>query len=205
MCFRKSDLKKYNLSLPNFSAGRIDVPKDFELTAEEERVKLTSEIEKLRKKQSSPLRSRQRLMKVLTWHVTTGITGTYSVDRIGSMISGVPTDDVFIWSFWMPRDCRKHGREYRRPYESLSEFSLIEPDQGELPLDALLKNPGWSSSLWNRSPLCTEHPPMGELIRHLDGPFSSFWDVFWGCWIWSGIKRCIRVLYSKTPALAYAA
>jgi V/A-type H+-transporting ATPase subunit I len=67
-------------------------------------------------------------------------------DRIGSMISGVPTDDVFIWSFWMPKQCRSMVEKTVAPYESLSEFSIIEPDEGELP-PTLLKNPGWSSSM----------------------------------------------------------
>ena len=49
--FKKSDLEKIQAIASEFSAGRLDVPKDFELTAEEERVKLTSEIEKTEKKE----------------------------------------------------------------------------------------------------------------------------------------------------------
>ncbi|MGE4486196.1 MAG: V-type ATP synthase subunit I [Synergistaceae bacterium] len=145
--FRKSDLEKIQSISSEFSAGRIDVPKDFELTAEEERVKLTSEIEKAEKEEA--VLSAEIASKADEGLDMARYYGDYwniLSDRIGSMISGVPTDDVFIWSFWMPRDCRNMVENTVRPYESLSEFSLIEPDEGELP-PTLLKNPGWSSSM----------------------------------------------------------
>jgi V/A-type H+-transporting ATPase subunit I len=145
--FRKSDLEKMQAISSEFSAGRLDVPKDFELTAEEERVNLNSEIEKAEKEEAA-------LCAELASKADEGLDmaryyGDYwSIlsDRIESMISGVPTDDVFIWSFWMPKDCRGMVEKTVRPYESLSEFSLIEPEEGELP-PTLLKNPGWSSSM----------------------------------------------------------
>ena len=145
--FRKSDLEKVQAVSSEFSAARLDVPKDFELTAEEERIKLTSEIEKAEKEEA-----------VLSAEITSkadegldmsryyGDYWTILRDRIESMISGVPTDDVFIWSFWMPKECRAMVEKTVKPYESLSEFSQIEPDEGELP-PTLLKNPGWSSSM----------------------------------------------------------
>ena len=67
-------------------------------------------------------------------------------DRIESMISGVPTDDVFIWSFWMPKEFCSAVEKTIKPYEELTEFSLVSPDEGEL-APTLLKNPGWSSSM----------------------------------------------------------
>lgn len=145
--FRKSDLEKIQAVSSEFSAARLDVPKDFELTAEEERIKLTSEIEKAEKEEAV-------LSAEITSKAEEGLDmsryyGDYWAilrDRIESMISGVPTDDVFIWSFWMPKECLAMVEKTVRPYESLSEFSLIEPDEGELP-PTLLKNPGWSSSM----------------------------------------------------------
>ncbi len=201
--FRKSDLEKIQSISSEFSAGRIDVPKDFELTAEEERVKLTSEIEKAEKEEA--VLSAEIASKADEGLDMARYYGDYwniLSDRIGSMISGVPTDDVFIWSFWMPRDCRNMVENTVRPYESLSEFSLIEPDQGSCPRRCSKIRDG--HLLWNRSPLCTVAPTMGELIRHLDGPFflflMCFGDAGYGL-VLSGVFG----LYSKTPALAYAA
>jgi V/A-type H+-transporting ATPase subunit I len=145
--FKKSDLEKIQAIASEFSAGRLDVPKDFELTAEEERVKLTSEIEKTEKKEAvlcAEIASKaEEGLDMARYY---GDYWSILSDRIESMISGVPTDDVFIWSFWMPRDCLGMVEKTVRLYESLSEFSLIEPDEGELP-PTLLKNPGWASSM----------------------------------------------------------
>lgn len=145
--FRKSDLEKLQTISSEFSAGRLDVPKDFELTAEEERIKLISEIEKAEMEEAA-------LSQVIASKSDEGLDmsryyGDYwSIlkDRIESMISGVPTEDVFIWSFWIPKECLSMVEKTVKPYESLSEFSLVEPDADELP-PTLLKNRGWSSSM----------------------------------------------------------
>ena len=145
--FRKSDIEKIQTITSEFSAGKLDVPKDFELTAEEERIKLINEIEGAEKEEavlSADIAS--KTAEGLDMSRYYGDYWTILRDRIGSMISGVPTDDVFIWSFWMPKQCRSMVEKTVAPYESLSEFSIIEPDEGELP-PTLLKNPGWSSSM----------------------------------------------------------
>ena len=145
--FRKSDIEKIQTITSEFSAGKLDVPKDFELTAEEERIKLINEIEGAEKEEavlSADIAS--KAAEGLDMSRYYGDYWTILRDRIGSMISGVPTDDVFIWSFWMPKQCRSMVEKTVAPYESLSEFSIIEPDEGELP-PTLLKNPGWSSSM----------------------------------------------------------
>ena len=62
------------------------------------------------------------------------------------MISGIPTEDVFIWTFWIPKEYLEKVTRALKPYEELTEASLIEPDEDEVP-PTLLKNPGWSSSM----------------------------------------------------------
>lgn len=145
--FRKSDLEKLQAVSAEFSAGKIDVPKDFELTAEEERKKLIAAIEKAEREESllcADIASKaDEGLEMARYY---GDYWSILSDRIGSMISGVPTDDVFIWSFWMPKDCRETVEKAVAPYDDMTEFSMIEPDEGELP-PTLLKNPGWSSSM----------------------------------------------------------
>lgn len=145
--FRKTDLEKVQTVTSEFSAGRLDVPKDFELTAEEEQKRLTAEIERAEEEETL-------LCADISSKADEGLEmaryfGDYwSIlrDRIESMISGVPTDDVFIWSFWMPKEFCSAVEKTIKPYEELTEFSLVSPDEGEL-APTLLKNPGWSSSM----------------------------------------------------------
>jgi len=145
--FRKSDLEKIQTISSEFSAGRIDVPKDLELTAEEERKRLTAEIEKAEKEEVLlSVEIASMADEGLEMSRYYGDYWSILRDRIDSMISGVPTDDVFIWSFWMPRKDQSIVERTISPYEMLSEFSYIEADEGELP-PTLLKNPGWSSSM----------------------------------------------------------
>ncbi|NLX85316.1 MAG: V-type ATP synthase subunit I [Synergistaceae bacterium] len=145
--FKKSDLEKIQTVACEFSAGRLDVPKDLELTAEEERKKLTAEIEKAEKEEAL-LSAEIASMAEEGLEMARYYGDYWSIlrDRMDSMISGVPTDDVFIWLFWMPKQYQNIVEKTISPYESLSEFSYIEPDEGELP-PTLLKNPGWSSSM----------------------------------------------------------
>ena len=87
-----------------FSAGRVDVPKDFALTAEEERSRLTAGIEKAEKEEALLCADMSsRADEGLDMARYYGDYWSILSDRIGSMISGVPTEDVFIWSFWMPK------------------------------------------------------------------------------------------------------
>lgn len=145
--FRKSDFEKVQAAASEFSAGRVDVPKDFALTAEEERSRLTAGIEKAEKEEALLCADMSsRADEGLDMARYYGDYWSILSDRIGSMISGVPTEDVFIWSFWMPKECLGTVENALRPYEELTEFSLIGPDEGELP-PTLLKNPGWSSSM----------------------------------------------------------
>lgn len=145
--FRKTDLEKVQAVTSEFSAGRLDVPKDFELTAEEEQKRLTAEIERAEEEETL-------LCADISSKADEGLEmaryfGDYwSIlrDRIESMISGIPTDDVFIWSFWMPKEFCSAVEKTIKPYEELTEFSLVSPDEGEL-APTLLKNPGWSSSM----------------------------------------------------------
>ena len=145
--FRKTDLEKVQAVTSEFSAGRLDVPKDFELTAEEEQKRLTAEIERAEEEETL-------LCADISSKADEGLEmaryfGDYwSIlrDRIESMISGIPTDDVFIWSFWMPKEFCSAVEKTIKPYEELTEFSFVSPDEGEL-APTLLKNPGWSSSM----------------------------------------------------------
>ena len=104
-------------------AGRVDVPKDFTLTASEERERLSAAIASAEKEEAS-------LCAEITSCADEGLYMaryyndylTILRDRAESMVSGVPTEDVFIWSFWMPKASESKVREALLPYEALMEY-----------------------------------------------------------------------------------
>ncbi|MCE5202501.1 MAG: V-type ATP synthase subunit I [Synergistaceae bacterium] len=145
--FRKEDQDKVQNIFSGLSASRVDIPKDFELTAEEEKIRLTVSLEMAEKEETA-------LCTEIASYADEGLDmaryyGDYWTiihDRLSSMISGMPTEEVFIWSFWMPKEYLKLVEYTIRQYESLIEFTLTEADEGES-IPTLLKNPAWSSSI----------------------------------------------------------
>ncbi len=145
--YRKDDHDKVQNIFAELSANRIDVPKEFEHTAEEEQERLKAAVSKLEQSEAA-------ICADLTSCADEGLDmaryyGDYWTilrDRISSMVSGAPTEDVFIWSFWMPKTCLNSVEETIKPYESLMEFAAVEPDENE-DVPTLIKNPSWSSSV----------------------------------------------------------
>lgn len=145
--FRSKDTEKMQAISSDLSAVKIDVPKEFKLTAAEEKDKLVASINALEEKDKT-------LSAVMVSHADEGLEmARYDSDfwliirdRLDSMLSGEPTDNVLIWSFWLPKSRLKSVEDVIKGYESVADFALIEPDEDETP-PTLLKNPAWSSSL----------------------------------------------------------
>ena len=146
LCAKESSDKLQEIAA-ELMAGRVDVPKDFTLTASEERERLSAAIASAEKEEAS-------LCAEITSCADEGLYMaryyndylTILRDRAESMVSGVPTEDVFIWSFWMPKASESKVREALLPYEALMEYSLVEPDEGET-VPTLLKNGVGSSCM----------------------------------------------------------
>ena len=145
--FRSEDAEKIQTISTDISAVKIDVPKEFKLTASEEKNELASSISALEEKDKT-------LSAALAAYADEGLEmARYDSDywliirdRLDSMLSGEPTDNVLIWSFWMPKSKLQVVENAVKEYESLADFALVEPDEDETP-PTLLKNPSWSSSL----------------------------------------------------------
>ena len=131
----------------DFAAVRVDVPKDFVLTAAEEKNAVLSCI-KHAEEEEAALGAELVSMADdgLALSRKCGDYWTILRDRFASMLLGSPTDHVFIWSFWLPEECLESVKKVLSKYDSMVDFAVIEPDTDELP-PTLLKNPSWSSCM----------------------------------------------------------
>lgn len=145
--YRKAEHEKVVGLFSELSAGRIDVPKDFALTAAEEKERITAQIEALEKTETEATAA-------LSEHADEGLEmaryygdfWSIQKDRLESMLSGLPTEDVLIWTFWSPKNCMPQVKATVERYDALTDFEEIEPEENELP-PTLLKNPKWSSCM----------------------------------------------------------
>lgn len=143
--FQRSDEDLVQEVALEFSANKIDVPKEFVKQFSEEQTALTEKIKSTEEKET-------HLLDVIKSKADGGLKmarrvcdyWTIQKDRVESMISGIPTEKVIIWSIWLPEDCLEKVKATVKQYESLTEFAVVEPDEGEMP-PTLLKNPNWSA------------------------------------------------------------
>lgn len=144
---RKSEFEKVQEAAAEFGAARVDVPKDFSLTAAAEKESLAQEISGLEAKEET-------LIKELADSADAGLHmarnyGDYWTmlrDRLEAMETGVPTEEVLIWEFWVPKSLMKKVEYTVDAYSAYTELSVVKPEEGEEP-PTLLKNAPWSSCI----------------------------------------------------------
>ena len=144
---RKSELERLQDTAAGFGAARIDVPKDFALTAAAEKETLSSEISGLEKKE-------EELIGELSSSADEGLRmarnyGDYWTilhNRLEAMETGEPTEEVLIWEFWTPKSFMKKVEYTVDAYSAYTELAAVEPDEGEEP-PTLLKNAPWASCI----------------------------------------------------------
>ena len=145
--FRREDAARVQQICAEFSANRTEVPKDFALTAAEEKKRLTAQAEAAEAEEAA-VRGELTSMADSALAMARDCSDLWSMqrDRLASMASGVPTDEVLIWTLWTPKSCLARVEKTVREYDSLVEFSTVEPEEGEL-APTLLKNPSWSNCM----------------------------------------------------------
>lgn len=147
LLFRREDYDKALGVCNELSAGRIEVAKDFRLTAKEESEKLSTELERLEKFEeevcSDLAADAGAGLEMARYY---GDYWTIIKERLDSMNQAQPTDEVLIWSFWLPCESLREVRDAVDKHASLSDFSTVEPEEGEIP-PTLLRNPGLSACL----------------------------------------------------------
>lgn len=145
--FRKEEQDKVLGICNELSAARIDVPKDFELMAEEEKKRLSDAASRLEKTEAEIHGHLEACadegLKMARYF------GDYWLivkDRLESMLSALPTRDVLIWSFWLPKDSFPAVESEAKKHAILCDLAIVEPDEEETP-PTLLKNSKWSSCM----------------------------------------------------------
>lgn len=145
LLFLKSDMETVQDIADEFSVVKVEIPKDFALNASEEKKRIAKVIAELEKNESD-------LTAALAACADEGLKAAkYASDywsiikeRLDSMSKGEPTDEVFIWSFWLPASQKDKLEGAVRSFDSLSELAFIDPEEGEEP-PTLLRNVPWSS------------------------------------------------------------
>ena len=129
----------------DFSANRVDVPREFNKTATEEKIKLTKEIDECKEREQNEkaliaAKANEGLEMIRDY------TDYWNIvrDRLVSMLSALPTEEVLIWSLWLPTAKLSLVEAKVKEYENMTEFALVEPKENEMP-PTLLKNSKWAS------------------------------------------------------------
>ncbi|MEG1836936.1 MAG: V-type ATP synthase subunit I [Synergistaceae bacterium] len=203
---RKSDADAFQAVASEFSATRIDVPKEFILIASEEEKTISNKINTLETKEETIFNGIVSVadegLEMARYY---GDYWTILRDRIEAMLKGDSTQEVLIWSFWVPDEALCFVKKTLLPYDSLTEFNVVEPDEGEEP-PTLLENPAWSSCSESLT-LMYGTPTYGTIDpTSLMAPFfflffgMCFGDAGYGL-ILSGVFGYFLVRHQLSPAL----
>ncbi len=126
-------------------------------------------------------------------------------NRLEAMETGVPTEEVLIWEFWVPKSLMKKVEYTVEAYSAYTELAVVKPDEGEEP-PTLLKNAPWSSCI---EPLTIMYgtPTYGKVDpTSLMAPFffvflgMCFGDAGYGLVV-AGILGYLLVKHKLSPTL----
>lgn len=143
---RKEDMPAVAEACSALSGNRIEIPRDFKMDSDGERRRIEEEITKLEENERIlERRFESRADEGMDMARTCSDYWTILRDRLESMLSGLPTEEVLIWNFWMPEKQLENVKDAIEDFEALVQFDTVEPEEGEVP-PTMLKN-GWSSSV----------------------------------------------------------
>lgn len=147
LLFRKEEQEKALAICNELSAARIEVPKDFELTAALEKEKFASKAAELEKSEAAlDAELAARADEGLAMARYGGDYWNIEKNRLNSMLSAVSTGNVLFWSLWMPEEKLPQVKETVGRYDPLIDFAVVEPDEDEIP-PSLLRNQQWVSCM----------------------------------------------------------
>ncbi len=141
---RSDDLQS---ALEKHAASRVDVPSQFALPVSDELDALRAELAKLEADEKEVSAEISGIAN--EGYRTSQLCSDYwSVQKakIDSLASGEQTEQILLLSFWLPAPCLDSFESAMKPYESLTEIALVEPEQEERP-PTLLQNPAWASPI----------------------------------------------------------
>lgn len=204
--YQKSEAEKVFKIAEEFGATRVEVPKDFAATAAVEKERLAEELEKCSLRETDCVKELQeKADEGLFMARNYGDYWKILRDRLEAMETGVPTEEVLIWEFWVPKEFLSRVEKVVSSYDAFTEFAEVAPDEGEMP-PTLLKNKPWSSCI---EPLTVMYgtPTYGKVDpTSLMAPFffvflgMCFGDAGYGLVV-AGILSYIMVKHQLAPTL----
>ncbi len=144
---RHCDLEKLRETASEFSLTKIEIAREFTDTALVEKALLEAKISVLEKQDAKISEElSEKADEVLGFIRVASDFLAIRRDRALAILEGEPTENIYIWDLWIPRDRFKDVEAVFKEYEDTTDFAEIEPEEGET-APTLLKNPGWSNSL----------------------------------------------------------
>lgn len=144
---RRSDAEKLRELAASMSLAKIEVGREFKGSAKAELKKLKDSLVKLEAEE-------KKIEQEFAKKADDGLDmvrfacdfATVLRDRLNAILDGEPTENVFIWDMWLPKERFNEVKAIFEQYSYATDFAEIEPEEGEL-APTLLKNPEWGSLL----------------------------------------------------------
>ena len=202
----KKDAEKLQALASEFGASRIEVPKDFKESALQEKEKLTKKIAECEAEEKACIAEfTEKADKGLALARSYGDYWTILKNRLEAMETGVPTEEVLIWEFWVPEADLKKVEATVAKYSAFTELAVVTPEESD-EVPTLLKNKPWASCV---EPLTIMYgtPTYGQVDpTSLMAPFffvflgMCFGDAGYGLLV-AGILGYILVRHNLSPTL----
>jgi len=144
---RRSDADKLREIAASLSLAKIEVAREFKQTATDEFIKLKGQLVKLEAKEKEiekELIAKADESLLLARYVSDEMTVLR--DRLSAILDGEPTENVFIWEMWIPKDRFDEVKALFDKYSHATDFTEVEPAEDDV-APTLLKNPEWGTLL----------------------------------------------------------
>jgi len=144
---RRSDAEKLRELAAKLSLTKIDVAREFKLMATDEIIAVKARLAKLAAEEkllAEEFTAKADEGLLLARYVCDWITVLH--DRLSSVLEGEPTESVFIWEMWLPKERFDEVKALFDKYSYATDFTEIEPEENDV-APTMLKNPKWGSLL----------------------------------------------------------
>lgn len=145
--YPKERAEEFQGAIASFQTVRIDVPPHFSGTAADELAALGEEAEAYAAAEAEVT---EEIIGIAneTYRTCQHCTDYWSIQkaRLDALIEGEQTEQILLFSFWIPTDCVPAFNRTMEPYQSLAELVVESPGEDEQP-PTVLKNASWSNAI----------------------------------------------------------
>lgn len=145
--YPRADAEKLQEALTGFQATRVEVPQQFGDTAINALTHVADEIDALWAEETK-LTTEISALANDAYRTTQLFSDYWTIqkDKLSALIEGEQTEQIQLFSFWVPKGALQRFEKVVAPYRELAEVVMTEPEEDELP-PTLLINQKWSSAM----------------------------------------------------------